>query len=188
MNEVWKSIKNYEGLYQVSNLGRVRSLKVGNIKNLKPRIITGGYFQVGLCKDNKRSFFLVHRLVWEAFIGTIPEGMQVNHIDEDKTNNRLDNLNLLTCKENCNHGTRNKRISKKLKGAKRPEITIRQSKPLTQNTLDGHFVREWMSAAEAGKNGFNHRHISECCLGKRKTHKGYKWMYAEDFFKMLPEI
>ena len=105
--EIWKDIPNYEG-YQVSNLGRVKSLEridaLGHRlkeKILKPQT-NSRYYQVCLCKNSKVKKYFVHRLVWIAFNGTIPEGLQVNHINEVKTDNRLSNLNLMTAKENTN--------------------------------------------------------------------------------------
>lgn len=109
MIEIWKDIPNYEGKYQVSNHGNVRSLKFQKIRNLHPGKTKIGYLSVGLCKDGVKQALYVHRLVWEAFNGPIPENMQVNHINEDKTDNRLENLNLLSPMENLNWGTAQER-------------------------------------------------------------------------------
>lgn len=104
--EVWKDIKNYEGLYQVSNFGRVKSLrKIRGIQIQKEKILTsqlvkGGYYRVNLCKNGKCKCYLVHRLVAEAFI---PEHFTVNHKDGDKSNNTVDNLEWVTQKENNIH-------------------------------------------------------------------------------------
>ena len=121
MEEIWKDIEGYEGLYQVSNLGRVKSAprrgtKGGLLKNSKN---TGGYYFVGLYKDNILNRVLVHRIVYETFVGLIPDSLEINHINENKADNRLENLNLMTPKENCNWGTRNNRIklNRKLKDA-----------------------------------------------------------------------
>lgn len=114
MEEIWKDIEGYEGLYQVSNLGNVKSLKYmrTNIPhNLKKHLTPKGYYQVCLQTGSWHKYPLVHRLVYEAFVGKIPEGMQVNHINETKTDNRPENLNLMTPKENVNFGTRNERVS-----------------------------------------------------------------------------
>lgn len=107
IEEIWKDILGYEGLYQVSNLGRVKSFpRPGNWKEriLNP-IINKGYLHVGLRKDGKEKRFRVHRLVVEAFLGKIPDGFVVNHINEIKSDNRLENLEIVTQKENVNHGT-----------------------------------------------------------------------------------
>lgn len=176
MVEIWKDIKDYEKLYQGSNLGRIRSMWYGKVRILKPQKVKG-YLQVGLHKDGRAKMLYVHRLVWEAFNGEIPEGYEINHISEDKTDNRLENLNLMTPKENINYGTGNHRRSCKLKGKKRNDVSIYLSKPILQYTLTGEFVREYSSLSECCKiNGYRScSHISECCRGKRKTYKGYIW-------------
>lgn len=182
--EVWKDIKGYENLYQGSNLGRARSLdtyrksKNGTVKFYRGRILKpgtnkDGYLQVNLYKNNKLKRFLIHRLVAEAFL-EIPEELkhlkgtrylQVNHKDENKLNNNVNNLEFCNCKYNINYGTAIERSSKK------------RSKPILQYTLDGQFVREWKSIRECGRNGFNQGHVAECCRGERKTHKGFIWKY-----------
>lgn len=170
MKEIWKPVLDYIGLYEVSNLGRVRSLKYGKIRILKPVKTKDCYLRVGLRKDGKQKWFLVHRLVWEAFNGEIPEGMEVNHINEIKTDNRYpENLNLLTHGDNVNFGTRNKRVSVAMTNGK-------QSDPVLQLTLDEKLIKEWPSMTEAARNGFSESKISDCCNGKRKTHKGFLWM------------
>ena len=172
--EIWKDIKDYEGLSQVSNLGRVKSL--GNGRTYKTSRIRKlyknkyGYLQVQLCKDGKRKWFRVNRLVATAFLDN-PEGKtEVNHIDEDKTNNRVDNLKWEWHKDNINHGTRNERVSKAMTNGK-------LSKPVLQLSLSGALIREWPSVAECGRNGFNIGHVAACCRGEEKTHKGFRFMY-----------
>lgn len=123
MQEIWKDIKNYEGLYQVSNLGNVRSLNrivSCNIKNnnkaikkgkiLKPNKKRNGYLQVCLLNKQKRKYCNIHRLVAETFIPNLNHLSQVNHIDENKDNNCVDNLEWCSPKYNCNFGTRNSKI------------------------------------------------------------------------------
>ena len=119
--EVWRPILGFELLYQASNFGRIKSLKFGREKILKPRLNKCGYHLVMLCKDGKGKNFRIHRLVFEAFNGKIPEGLVVNHLNEIKTDNRLDNLEICTQKENLNHGTRALRISAANKGKKLSE-------------------------------------------------------------------
>ena len=182
--EIWKGVFEYEGLYQASDLGRIRSLnykRSGTIRILKPGKYRGGYLHVYLCKDGKGKKCSVHRLVWEAFNGKIPPDMQVNHINEDKTDNRLENLNLMTCKENINWGT----------GVERSAES--KSKCVLQFTLDDKFVREWTSTMECGRHGFKQSAVSECCRNcylreGNNIYKGFIWMFASDFFKMLPEL
>lgn len=114
-------VKGYEGLYEVSNNGRVRSLNynhTGNVKELSPRDNGSGYLYVYLCREGKHKNFRVHRLVAEAFIGEIPKGLIVNHKDENPQNNNVNNLEICTYEYNNNYGTRNKRASAAMKGKK----------------------------------------------------------------------
>ena len=161
IKEIWKDKKDYEGHYQVRNFGRVKSIKFGKeiIMNLNPN--SSGYLLVNLCKDGTVKAFAVHRLVAEAFIPNPYNLPQVNHRDENKLNNNVDNLEWCTNEYNINYGTR----------------TERYSKTVLQYTLDGEFVREWASANECGRNGFNPRRVGDCCRGERKTHKGYIWKF-----------
>jgi len=101
LKEIWKDIPNYEGLYQMSNLGRVKSLKFGKEKIIKPQENSRGYIQVGLCKEGERKFFKVHRLVMLLFVGA--SDLQVNHINGIKTDNRLENLEYCTGSQNMKH-------------------------------------------------------------------------------------
>ena len=173
--EIWKDIEGYEGLYQISNFGRVRSLNyrgTGQTKVLSPGEGGRGYLLVNLCKNGKTKKYQVHRLVAEAFIPNWFDDPQVNHIDEDKTNNRVENLEWCSAKYNINYGTHNKRVFEKTTNGK-------LSKPVLQFTKTGEFVREWPSISEAERNGFNNGHIASCCRGERQTHKGYVWKYKE---------
>lgn len=116
MRELWKLVPGYKG-YMVSNLGRVKSLGIGGSNRSRAAILklstnTRGYKQVVLCENGKRRNHRVNRLVWEAFNGPIPRGMEINHINEDKSDNSLSNLSLMSHKDNCNWGTRNKRLSR----------------------------------------------------------------------------
>ena len=171
MKEIWKDIPNYSGLYQASNLGRIKSLERINARGnrlkekiLKPGINQYGYYQVQLYKNSIGKMYIVHRLVWIAFNGAIPEDLQVNHINEVKTDNRLSNLNLMTAKENTNWGT----------GIER------RAKAVLQFTLDDILIKEFQSTMQVARElGFSCGHICECCKGKRKTAYGYKWKYKE---------
>ena len=170
-------ILGYEELYWASNFGRIKSLnyhRTGKEKILRPEK-TRGYLQVLLYKDRKRHMFRVHRIVWEAFNGPIPEGMEVNHVNECTWDNRLENLNLLTHKENNNWGTRNKRAGNGIAKSRR--------KMVNQYTLGGEHIMTWFSAKgveeELGHLGYYQTAICACCQGKRKTHKGYIWKYKE---------
>ena len=161
--------------YQVSNLGRMMILNyrnTGKAKLMEPSECTNGYLEVGLSKNKITKTFLVHRLVAETFLEN-PENLpEVNHIDEDKTNNRVDNLEWKSHKGNCNHGTRNKRITKANTNGK-------CSKKVLQFTKFGEFIREWSSTRECERNGFAQSAVAACCRGKQKSAYGYIWKYKE---------
>ena len=175
LGEIWKDIPNFEGQYQASNYGRIKSHKFGKEKILKLRKTIWGYLVVGLYKNGKQITYFVHRLVWSAFHGEIPEGYEINHKDEDKTNNRLDNLELVTRKENNNYGTRNERAAKTQ--TNRKDL----SKPVFQYTLEGELVKEWESQKEVERQlGYLQSNISNCCLGKQKQSYNYIWKYKNE--------
>lgn len=166
MKEIWKPVVGYENLYEVSNFARVKSLKFGKERILKPGTNRYGYLHVNLYKNNKRKDFLVHRLVAEAFIPNPDNLPLVNHKDENPSNNFSTNLEWCTNEYNLNYGTAQQRKSHKL------------SKPVCQYTLDNELIKIWSSLTECkNKEGFNIGHIYECCRGIRKTHKGFKWSY-----------
>lgn len=119
--ETWKDIKGYEGLYQVSNLGRVKSLNynhTGNVKVISSRVCNSGYLRVQLHKDGVRKKLLIHRLVAEAFIPNPLNLPEVNHKDEDKTDNRVENLEFCDRTYNINYGDRNTKSSNSQMGSK----------------------------------------------------------------------
>ena len=176
--ERWLPVVGYEGLYEVSSLGRVKSLnyhRTGKEQLLKHKKSGSGYFQVQLWKNGKDKWMLVHRLVAEAFIPN-PYNLQfVNHKDENKLNNCVENLEWCDAKYNNNYGNRNERISAKLTNHEK------KSKPVL--CVETGIV--YPSAREAGRcTGANNSHIIECCKGKKyKTTKGFHWQYAD----LLPE-
>ena len=171
MKEEWKDIKGYEDLYQVSNLGRVKSLnyrKTGKEKILKNVKDKDGYFQIHLCKNGRAKHFKIHRLVAKTFIPNPDNLQQINHKDEDKQNNRIDNLEWCTQSYNHDYGTRNKRTAKKNK---------KKVKCITTNEI-------FNSIKEAGQNyNINSGDISRCCQGKHsycgklKTGEKLVWRY-----------
>ena len=169
IKEYWKPVVGYEGLYMVSNWGRVKSIKFGKERILKQNI-RRGYYYVGLSKNGIVKNYSVHRLVAEAFLDNSNNYPCINHKDECKTNNNVINLEWCTYKYNSNYGTAIQRTSQK-------RINGKCSKKVYQYTLDGQFVREWESIQECGRNGFNVACICMCCKGKQKTYKGYIWKY-----------
>lgn len=171
MKEIWVDIKGYEGLYQVSNTGKIKSLnyKRSNKEHfLKLSFNRGKYIKVTLYKNNKLRTFQVHRLVAEAFIPN-PKGFpQVNHKDEDKTNNCVYNLEWCTQIYNLSYGTARERM------------TCTLSKKVYQYNKNNDLLKEWKSVSECGKHGFMPSSVSACCRGERKTHKGFIWRYEKE--------
>lgn len=184
MVEFWKDINDYEGLYQVSNLGRVKSLtrilkdgRKWEEKIIKPGNNGHGYLQVNLHKNGKQKNFFIHRLVAEAFIPNPDNLPYVNHKDEDKTNNLVSNIEWCTHEYNINYGTRNERASKTMSGV----YNTKKSKTVLQLRKNGSLVRVWPSASEVERQlQFNQGSISKCCLGERHSAYGYKWCYANN--------
>lgn len=178
MKEIWKDIVGYEGLYQVSNMGRVKSL--GNDgarkeKILKPITNGQGYLLVCLCKDGKTKNFRIHRLVALHFIPNPNNLPTVNHLDEDKNNNCVTNLEWCSSEYNHNYGTRNQRVSEKMTNGKL-SIPIVQLDPSSNKVLN-----VYPSTMEAERNGFYHSSIAKCIKGRYKTHRGYKWQYLHEY-------
>lgn len=187
MEEVWKDIAGYEGKYQVSNLGRVRSLPhdVQQVNHgtlciqhrrgmvLKQRQARNGYMLITLQGDKNKNFtYTVHRLVAEAFIPN-PESLPtVNHKDEDKLNNHVENLEWMTYDDNNHYGTRQQRAYNN--GGGRRKISVGQYEK------SGRLVATYESFAEAGRQtGVSKTAIADCVNGRKKSAGGYRWRYAE---------
>ena len=160
--------------YEVYEDGRIWSYSRN--KFLKPKTSDG--YQIVHLSDNegKRKFYLVHRVVYEAVTGSpIPDGMQINHINEIKTDNRFDNLNLMTHKENINFGTRNERARKSNTNNKKRSKSVGAFKY-------GKLVLSFPSTAEAGRQGFNQSAVCSCCrncynIPGNNVYKGFEWRY-----------
>ena len=196
MNESWKTAVYdgiiYKGLYKVSNWGRILSLNyrnTGKAELMNPGTDTNGYLEVGLSKNGETKKCLVHRLVAFTFLENPENKPEVNHKDENKTNNFVflnedgtvnkekSNLEWKTHKDNINHGTHNERSAKT------------RSKSVLQFTLTGDLIREWESTQECGRNGFNQGAVAACCRGEISHYKGFLWMYTDDYKeKQLKEI
>ena len=198
MIEIWKDIEGYEG-YQVSNLGRVRSLDRIDSNNhplkgviLKPYISNSGYLLVGLYKQQKRDRKLLHRLVAEAFIPNPDNKPEIDHINTIKTDNTVflnedgsinyekTNLRWTTRKENINNPlTKTKmRINARKPSKGKYGKKHHRSKPIIQYDKEGNFIKEWDCANDVERVlGISNKHIGSVCLGKRKSCGGYIWKY-----------
>ena len=177
MQEIWKDVPGYEGLYQVSNVGRVKSVyRIINRNRgyvarkeviLKP-CIRRRYLFVQLSKNGKQKNFFVHRLVAMAFIDNPKNYPQIDHINGDKYNNSVDNLRWVTAKENSNNpNASNSPIGKTKKG-----------KVIIQCDLQGNPIKEWASSVDIQRKfGYWRGNITNCCLGVVKTSYGYIWRY-----------
>lgn len=181
--EEWKDIEGYEGLYMVSNYGRVKSLKFGKERILYQSIGTKDYLLVKLFKEGNKITFRVHRLVAIAFIPNPENKPEVNHISEllydeehkdlAKKDNRSVNLEYCDAKYNSNYGTRNERISKSMLG-----VNINREDQSTK-IICVETNKIYPSVHEAGRQtGIDNGSIIKCCKGKRKTAGGYRWKYA----------
>lgn len=166
--EIWKDIKGYEGLYQVSDLGRVKSFKRDSERILKPLTKTTGYKSVTLSnKQVKHQSINVHRLVADAFIPNPDNKPQVNHIDEDKTNNMVSNLEWVTAKENANHGTAIERRKQ------HPNSHCNRKKIVCTTTSD-----EYSSISEAANElNLSAGNIINVVRGRYKQTGGYTFEY-----------
>ena len=191
--EIWKTAvydgEIYEGLYRVSNLGRILSLDynhTGKPDLMNPVERKDGYLQVDLSKNKETKTCLVHRLIAETFLENPENKPHINHKIEGKKGKKINmvifnedgsidkertSIEWVTPKENNDYGTRNERAGKTNTNGK-------CSKRVLQFTLDGEFVREWPSTREIERQlGYNNANISACCLGKRKSAYGFRWEY-----------
>ena len=198
MIEIWKTAvydgEIYEGLYKVSNLGKILSLNyngTGKAELMNTCERKNGYLQVGLSKNKETKMCYVHRLIAETFLPN-PEGKPcVNHKIEGKkgktmnfvffnedgsVNEERTTIEWVTYEENNNYATRNERISKA------------HSKRVLQLSLSGELIREWESTHECGRNGFDQGNVSRCCNGKLPHYKGFLWMYYDDYKEKFGDI
>lgn len=192
--EIWKKIKNYSN-YEVSSLGRVRSIDrksnwahhgLSGKSKLKGKVLKGvprkksknlTYIQYGLSKKNKIKVYYAHRLVAQAFIPNPLNKKQVNHIDGDGTNNKVNNLEWVTASENGLHAYKflGRTVWHKGMVGKRTPT----AKAVLQKDLNNNLIKQWDCASDAvRKFGFDSGSITKTCQGKQKSHHGYKWEYA----------
>ena len=193
IGEIWKTAvydgELYEGLYKVSNLGKILSLNyknTGKADLMNPSEDKDGYLKVALYKNKERKTCFVHRLVAQTFLPNPENKPYINHKierDEGKKINMVffnedgtidkerTTIEWVTPKENNDYGTRNKRAS---------ETQINdpnKSKRVLQLSLSGELIKEWESTAECGRNGFTQSAVCKCCNGKLPHYKGFRFMY-----------
>lgn len=163
--EIWKDVVGYEGLYKVSNKGRLYSIK--RKRKMNPTTSKNGYKRVKLYTNGKFKTVFVHRIVATAFLDNPENYPVVNHLDENKLNNNVENLQWCTQKQNVNHGTGQQRRTEAVKML------------VKQYTLDGQYIATYKSAVDLQElYGFHQSAISRVCRGERKTAYKYIWKYA----------
>jgi hypothetical protein len=171
MQEIWKDVPDFNGLYKISNLGNVKSFNKSNrhygqeFHLLKPTLVSNGYYQVTLYDSQKKKHkYQVHKLVAELFIDNPNNYPCVNHKDENKLNNIVDNLEWCTYSYNNSYGTAKLRMR------------ITKSRPVSQYTLEGIWIASYVSPSIAADLLKCDRHrITECCNGKTASALGYLW-------------
>jgi len=181
MKKIWKKVENHS-YYEISNYGEVKSLKRNKL--LTPRVNDKGYLSVILYYDNglQSKSYRIHRLVLSTFqkVDYTSHPLECGHLDDNKNNNRLDNLTWLTRKENMNWNGLSSRIkrSTKPKGQEWVKmITERNSKKIYSENIKTGIIKKYNSIADAKRDGFNAGNISACCRKERKKHKGFKWFF-----------
>ena len=187
MTEVWKDIEGYEGLYQVSNFGRVKSLnysRTGKPKIMKGDFTTQGYYRVSLSKNGTRTNRNVHILVAQAFIPNPEDKPTVDHINRDKTDNRVENLRWATqLEQTLNRDPETNRRSAETKRKNGDYEKLKEmnkelkGKAVIGTSLDDGHVITYETMRTAKKDGFDHAGICACCKGKKRQYKGYVWKY-----------
>lgn len=187
--EIWKDIPEYEGYYQISNLGRVKSLarKRKNNPNayyetkdiiLKPYAKNKRYYGIYLMKNNTKRYFLIHRLVAEIFVPNPSKKVQVNHIDGNKENNCASNLEWVTASENIIHAYKNNLRKAPQPWKNKKGKMCPNSKAIIQYNLENNKIREWDSVMDASRElKINFSNIGAVCRGERNTAGGFKWKY-----------
>lgn len=178
--EIWKNIKGYEGLYKVSNLGNVKSLdKKDSIgrkvtgRIMKPTKRKDGYLEVTLHKGGKGKHYLIHRLVAETFVLNQGNYKEINHIDENKTNNKTSNLEWCNRSYNINYGVANKN--------RRKALLNKRGKEITQYDKNWNKIKTFPSLMQVVRElGLSKSDLSQCCNEKRKTAGGFQWKYTSE--------
>lgn len=194
MTEIWKDIEGYENLYQVSNMGRVRSLRYGKSKILRNSVNKGGYCKVALVKNSVYKNFYVHRLVAMHFIPNPENKPHIDHINTDRADNVVwfnqdgsvnydkTNLRWVTNKENHNNALsvlNHSKVNSKINCENYIKAVL---KPVIQLTMKGTPIKMYSSCMEAAKYiDTHHTNIGGVLAGKQKSAKGFRWLKYEDF-------
>ena len=174
---MWKDIQGYEGAYQVDENGNVYSIrKKKMLKAWKNRF---GYLKVSLWKDNRGKQFAVHRLVAQAFIPNPENKPQVNHIDCDRTNNNVDNLEWVTNQENHDWSVKlGRRVMRENWRSK--IIATRQRKPVEGTNIETGEVIRFDGIRAVSSAGYDSKSVTNCCKGRKKSYRGFTWRYLEE--------
>jgi hypothetical protein len=178
MQEIWKEVHGYEGIYEVSNIGNIRSLKFNKIKDIRPGLNTSGYFIVALCKNNNQITKKLHRLIAKSFIDNPENKPCINHKDGNKINNNISNLEWCTFSENNQHAydIGLKKGTTYLKGKFGKDHHL--SMAIIQLSKDNEILNEFGSIREAQrKTGILKSGISRVCRMERKTAGGFIWKF-----------
>lgn len=192
-NEIWKDIKGYEGVYQVSTTGRVKSLarlikKEKGTWNLKERILVAnvdclGYHRAGFSQRKQRKYFGIHRLVAEAFIPNPDNKKEVNHIDGNKSNNHVNNLEWATRSENMKHAVDNGLVTHLKKSSDN------KKKKIYQFNRRGELIKVFNSLGEASEEtGVSKAYISQLCSGTRKVQKHHEFIFSHKYWLFAVEV
>lgn len=168
MEEIWKAIKENEK-YEISNLGKIRNKKTGRI--LKTSINNKGYERVIIYINKKPKCYYIHKIVANVFLENPNNFKEINHKDENKLNNCVNNLEWCSSKYNANYGTRTKRILKSKE---------KNLKTIIQKNKQGNIIKIWKNILEIQeKTTYNKQCIYRCCIGKYKSYRNYIWEYEK---------
>jgi len=194
MEEIWKDIKGYEDIYQVSNLGNVKRINYfdkqnkDKYKNQEKRLVfinLNGYYRVVLSKCGINKNYFVHRLVAQAFIPNPENKPFINHINGTKTDNKVENLEWCTAKENTQHARNTGLFTEEMITRKKGKNNW-ASKKVNQYDLNGKFIRQWECVRDVLRElKIDNTSIYKCCKGIRKTAGGFIWKYEKQKNNMV---